>query len=334
MPAKLGLPWELHHVIVFMTLMKTVHLAALDLNLLVVLHVLLETRSTTVAAKRLGRTQSAVSHALRRLRGALGDPIFVRVGSTLAPTTFATSIADPVASVLEASAEIFRGPSRMLDPAGLETTFAIAGTDLFELAVLPRLVARLRKVAPGVDLDVRPAGEMAADARLEAREIDVAIGTRFDKASLSVIDLVTEDMVVVMRRGHPAARRPLTLDAYCRLDHLLVAPRGQPGSAIDRALAPLGRKRRVALRVPHFGAAVLTASQTDVVTTIPRSFARALRNVAGFVERELPSPLPSPTFPFQIAYARARAGEPALAWFAGEVADACRKGFGLPATPR
>jgi DNA-binding transcriptional LysR family regulator len=308
-----------------MDFMNTAHLASLDLNLLLVLHVLLGTRSTTEAAQKLGRTQSAVSHALRRLRDVLGDPLFVRTGGTLTPTTFAASLADAVASVLDASDEIFRGPKRALDPKRLEQTFSIGSTDLFGLTVLPHLVETLRTEAPGVNVDLRALGEEPMEAQLERREIDVAFGTRFKRAGLCVVEVGLEDMVVVMRRSAGAARRALTLDAYCGLDHILVAPRGQPGSAIDSALAPLGRSRRVVLRVPHFAAAVLVASRSDLVTTIPRSFARALRGIAAYGEVELP--LPSPVFPFQIAYARAREGEPALAWFASRVGAACGAAF-------
>lgn len=309
-----------------MTTMNAVHLASLDLNLLLVLHVLLGTRSTTAAARKLGRTQSAVSHALRRLRRALGDPLFVRAGGSLVPTTLATSLEGPVASVLEASERIFRGPPGAFDPARLEQTFSIRATDLFGLAVLPRLVTRLQKTAPGVDVELRAGGDASMEDQLERRELDVAFGARFRGGNLVIVEVGRQDMVVVLRKGHPAASRRLTLDTYCRLHHVVVAPRGEPGSAIDTALAPLGRRRRVVLRVPHFATGVLVASRSDLVTTLPRSFARALRGIATYLERELP--LPSPLFTFQVATARARESEPALAWFTGQVVAACREAFG------
>ena len=83
-----------------MTIMNRVHLASLDLNLLVVLRELLQTANTTVAARRLGRTQSAVSHALRRLRFVLKDPLFIRVAGTFRPTSFAESLEPAVSEIL------------------------------------------------------------------------------------------------------------------------------------------------------------------------------------------------------------------------------------------
>lgn len=66
--------------------MNAIELSGVDQNLLLVLAVLLEEASVTRAAARLGRTQSAVSHALDRLRTVLGDPLFVRSGRRLFPT--------------------------------------------------------------------------------------------------------------------------------------------------------------------------------------------------------------------------------------------------------
>lgn len=81
-------------------IMNITHLNTLDLNLLVVLHVVLEERSTTRAAARLGRTQSAVSHALKRLRDTPGDPILVRAGATMAPTPYAERLQAPLSDLL------------------------------------------------------------------------------------------------------------------------------------------------------------------------------------------------------------------------------------------
>ncbi len=303
--------------------MSTIHLSAFDLNLLVVLDALLATRSTTAAARRLGRTQSGVSHALARLREVLGDPLLVRSGTRLQPTTLALSLLRPLAEALGQVEGIFRGDQAPFDPSKLRRSFAVGATDVFGISVLPLLVAQITKAAPGVDIDVRAGGEQPLEQALERGEIDVAFGTKWKRTALATTDVGHEDMVVILRPGHPAARRKLTLDAYCALKHVVVAPRGLPGSAVDTVLGPLGRTRRVMLRVPHFAAAALVVSRSDLVCTLPRSFVRNLRTLARLVERELP--FKSPEFAFQVAVTRARADEPALAWFVGQVAEACRE---------
>jgi DNA-binding transcriptional LysR family regulator len=303
--------------------MNVAHLLAVDLNLLLVLDTLLATRSTTATAKKLGRTQSAISHSLARLRDSLGDDLFVRRGQRLEPTSHAESIAPRLRVLLEGADSIFSGPGELVDPAELRATFSIGATDVFGAAMLPRLVARLRKAAPKVDLEVRSSGETPLESMLERREIDAAFGLRFRSSALSITEVGSEDMVVVFRSGHPALGRKLTVDRYCALDHIVVAPRGQPGSPIDAALHALGRSRRVALRVPHFVSAVLAASQTDLVTTLPRSFVAALGRLAPIAIREVP--LESPRFTFQVAISKARVAEPAMAFLAGELVAACRE---------
>lgn len=303
--------------------MNVAHLSNIDLNLLVVLDAMLATRSTTAAARKLGRTQSAVSHALARLRDAFGDPLFVRSGVRLEPSTFALSLHDPLAQVLAGVTQIFGGEREVFDPGTLKRSFAIGASDVFGMAALPGIIARIRKLAPGVDLDVRAAVESSLDELLEKRTIDVAYGTRFKTSAVTTFDVGEEDLVLLMRRGHPASARRISLPVYCGLDHIVVAPRGQPGSAIDTVLNRLGRTRRVALRVPHFGTAVLVASRTDLVTALPRSFARALRGVGRLAPRELP--FESPRYAFQVAVARPRAFEPAIRWLASELAASIRQ---------
>jgi DNA-binding transcriptional LysR family regulator len=302
--------------------MNVAHLLGVDLNLLVVLDMLLATRSTTSAAKKLGRTQSAISHSLARLRESLGDELFVRRGTHLEATSYAEAVGPRVRLLLEGAEAIFAGPGSLIDPAELRATFTIGGTDVFGAAMLPRLVARLREVAPKVDIDVRSAIETPLESMLERREIDAAFGLRFRSSALTIAEVGSEDMVVVLREGHPVLRKKLTLDRYCALDHIVVAPRAQPGSPIDTALSALGRSRRVALRVPHFVPAVLTASQSDLVTTLPRSFVAALGRLAPFATRDVP--LESPRFTFQVAVSKARAAEPVMAFLAAELVGACR----------
>jgi DNA-binding transcriptional LysR family regulator len=306
-------------------IMSAVHLSSVDLNLLVVLDALLETRSTTLTAKRLGRTQPAMSHALRRLRAALEDPLFVRSGSALEPTSFALSLAAPLRRIITGAEAIFRGGRGAVEPGRLERTFRVGGSDVFGIAILPHLVQRLGRVAPRVDIDVRPSSDATLETQLERRQIDAAFGTRFRSAGVSATEVGTEDMVILLRKGHPALAKKLDIDVYCALDHVVVTPRGTPGSAMDSALDAIGRARRVALRVPHFSAAVLVVSRSDLITTLPRSFARAFRALVRFETRELP--VESPIYPFQIAVAKARAGEPEIAWLADELVNAARQGL-------
>ena len=78
--------------------------------------------------------------------------------------------------------------------------------------------------------------------------------------------------VCVMRKGHPLAARPISLDDYCAARHLLVSFSGRPFGFIDESLASLGRKRRVVLTVNQFFTAGRVVANSNVLTVLPRHF--------------------------------------------------------------
>ena len=293
--------------------MKAVHLASVDLNLLVVLRELLRARSTTIAARRLGRTQSAVSHALQRLRVLLDDDLFVRVGAGLRPTVAAEALAPAVADILGRAEALLSGSSSAFDPRSLARTFVLGTTDYAELLLLPSLLARLRVEAPQVDLVTVFLGDDIERA-IQARDVDLAIATRFRVVSGIVEEYIADqDMCVVVRNGHPATRGRLDAKTYASFDHALVTPRGLPGSAVDSALEALGLRRRVVLRLPHFVVAALVVAESDLVVTQPRSFAHHMAKRSPLAV--LPLPIAIAPFRFSIGYSAAVQADPAHAWF-------------------
>jgi DNA-binding transcriptional LysR family regulator len=298
------------------------HLARVDLNLLVVLDELLRSRSTTVAAKRLGRTQSAVSHSLARLRATFDDPLLLRAGSVLEPTASAERMQTPLREVLLRAAALVAGSSGAFDPARIERTFVVACADYAEVILMPRLLPVLRRQAPGVDVVTRYLGD-DFDRAVQAREVDLAYGTRFRALSGIVVQQVSnERLVALLRRGHPALGRRMTLRRYASLDHVLVAPRGLPGSAVDTALEPLGLSRRVVLRMPHFTAAAVVVSKTDLAVTLPEGLVREVATELGLVS--VPLPVAVPGFTFSIGYSSSFEDDAAHRWFRERVVEAAR----------
>src|SRR5579872_5225127 len=130
------------------------NIGALNLNLLPVLDALLTEGSVSRAGARLGLSQPAVSNALAQLRGLLGDPLLVRKSGGMAPTERALEIAGPLRAALLALAQGLEPPAAF-DPATAERHFTIMTNDFVAFALLPRLLARLEREAPGVNLQVR-----------------------------------------------------------------------------------------------------------------------------------------------------------------------------------
>ncbi len=251
-------------------------LLGFDLNLLVTLEALLETRSVTATARRLGRSQPAVSSALARLRDALGDPLLVRSGRQMLATPHAESLRAPLRRALAAVGDVVSPPGGF-DPETSSCTFRIVSTDYGQLTVLPRLVARVAATAPGVDIYVSALGPRSVADLLAEPEIDLAIWVGRESAlpqHLYRQPLCADPFVCVVRADHPSIGDALTLDAYLSHPHVLVSPRGDARGVVDEALEPRGLRRRVALVLPHFLTAPWSLLTTDYVWTAPLSVAR------------------------------------------------------------
>ncbi|MBA2543705.1 MAG: LysR family transcriptional regulator [Deltaproteobacteria bacterium] len=285
-------------------------LAGIDLNLLTSLDAVLETQNLTVAAKRLGLTQPAVSHALKRLRELLGDPLLVRTKRGMQPTPRALELRPAVRVALAAAAAVLQA-APAFDPAVSQRTFAISLPDQAAFQILPAL-ANLLVDAPGIRIDVRPAQNDRTTEAL-ASDLDLAIGVYRD-APAGVRDdvLWKEDFACVVRRGSPAARGPWDLARYLSLRHLLIAPRGVPGSPLDDQLARKGHTRTIAMMVPHFLVAPHVVAATDLVWTAPARLAKAFAEQIPLTIRDVPFALEGFTITMRWHVRLDR--DPGLAW--------------------
>lgn len=295
----------------------------LDLNLLRVFDAVMAERSLTRAAHKLALTQPAVSNALRRLRETLGDELVRRTGSGMEPTPRAQALW-PVVRTLLAQLEAALAPEAFV-PAEASNTFVLAMADATSAALMPRMVALLANEAPDVSIRVLPLSTRDPRSLLDDEVVDLAIG--YFPAVLT--DLTAQrqagnavsyahqrvydgEYVCLMRKNHPLADAPLTLDAYCAARHLLVSFSGRPYGFTDEALAALGRERRIVLTVNQFFTAGLVVASSDLLTVLPLHFF----GVTG-LEGELvwrPLPLSLPTVHVDALWHVRRAGGAAQQW--------------------
>ncbi len=290
-------------------------LAAVDLNLLVALDLLLETRSVREAARRAHVTPSAMSHSLARLRSLLGDELLVRAGQRLVPTPRAEALAAPVRALL-VDAERLLAPPGGFDPASLRRAFRVACTDHVSTVLLRVAERRYRAEAPGVDLHEHPIAPDSLE-QLRAGTIDVAIGVFPDAPpEVRTRPLFTDGFVTVARPDHPRVRGPgLDLDAFLAEGHLLVAPRGTPSGTIDELLAAQGLKRRVARTVPSFLSALWHASESDLLLTVSRRLVAAV--APRLPLQAFATPLPVSDYTLVLAWHPRRDAAPDDAWLRG-----------------
>jgi DNA-binding transcriptional LysR family regulator len=312
--------------------MPDIHFQSLDLNLLRLFDALAEERSVTRVGARLGLTQSAVSHALNRLRHALQDELFVRGPDGMRPTTRAQEMApmlrqglDQLQTALEPAAFV---------PAETQRRFSVAAGAYICTVLMPGVVGRLRAEAPSAELRLLRLGPTLADDLLSAR-IDLAVGgfgrsgDRFARETL-----FTERMVWALRADHPAANRPnLAFATLVELTHVMIAS-GEPGQAgegrthengldrrviwddgdaLDAAMAAAGRRRMIGLTVQDAQSALAIVSRSDMVANAPRRLARSLAGQYGL--KLFDPPYESPMTLIDAIWRRDAAESPPLDWF-------------------
>lgn len=286
------------------------HVMDFDLNLLKALDALLEARSVTRAAKLLSLSQPATSHALGRLREALGDPLLVRVGAAQVLTDRAEQLKEPVKETLRRASAVLLSPEDV-SPAKLVRSFTVNLADYTELAILPSLTERLSREAPGVSITCRP---HFSDPMEGLAQSDLWLGVNPpDQPGLMVQRLLSDSYLCVVRKGHPFARRKVSLSAFLGLRHVQIAPGGMPGGPLDDLLASRGLSRTVAVRVPHFLVAPLLVARSDLVLTAPRRLVETFAELAGLHVFEPPVRIPS--FTIQQAWLAKHQADPAHRYF-------------------
>ncbi len=252
-----------------MIVMKQVHLANVDLNLLVVFDALITERHATRAAERIGLTQPAVSHALNRLRGLFGDPLFVRSPRGMVPTPAALEAAPAVRSILEQIENVLHG-RQPFDTARSTRQFTIGLSDYAAVVMLPLLTARLNHEAPEVSLVVRNTNSSTGLSMLEDGSVELIAGV-FPSPPPHMQEelLYEEDFICAMHSDRAVHEVPLGLGDYLSRNHLQVSTRGNPHGYADAALAKQGLKRNVTITVEHFLMAPLLADTSRLVATEP-----------------------------------------------------------------
>jgi DNA-binding transcriptional LysR family regulator len=250
------------------------NLNSLDLNLLVALDALLKEASVSRAAMRVGLSQPAASHALQRLRDVLGDPLLVRVGAKMELTPRAQALRGPLAQTLDQVRGLFLPDE--FDAGRSERHFRLMMPDLAVELLMPPLMEKVTKQAPGVTIDVVPWRGPAIFTAEFARTIDLVISIGDAFKGFHRQRLYTDSDALAVRRGHPVGAKLKKREAFHGARHVAVVIRGQNEDLIDRWLHTKGIERRIALVVPGYIEALHVVARTDLVAFVPRRLIAAL----------------------------------------------------------
>ncbi|MBC7608947.1 MAG: LysR family transcriptional regulator [Polaromonas sp.] len=316
--------------------MTPINFRTLDLNLLRVFDEVMAERSLTRAARNLSLTQPAVSNALRRLREALGDELVRRSGQGMAPTPRALALWPTVRDAL-AQLQQTLSPSQF-EPLQANSTFVLAMADATAAELMPGLIDILEHEAPGVAMRVVPLSTRDPRRLLDEESCDLAVGhfpalladltaraQSGEAVAFSHQRLYDGEYVCVMRKDHPLASGPLSLNRFCAARHMLVSFSGRPFGFIDESLASLGRKRQVVLTVNQFFTAGRVVANSNLLTVLPRHFV----GVTGIEDQLELRPLPFDVSPVHVdAVWHRRSGQlSAHIWLRQAVLRAAEKAF-------
>jgi LysR family transcriptional activator of mexEF-oprN operon len=303
-------------------------LRRLDVTLLLVFEETMASGKLAAAASRLGLTQSAISHALGRLRDIFGDELFVRLPHGVRPTARAEALRAPLAEATRLLAASIQPAT--FDPATSDRVFRIAAQDYTTAMFAAELTSEAerapeeRSSGPRFIFRALVRGE-ALDA-LRAADVDLALGLIAPRGEgFQAERLFDDDYRVVARADHPTLSLGMTLTRFRSTGHVLVAPGGTLEGIVDRALATMGHARRVVLSVPYFLAALAAVARTDLIATLPRRIAE--RYAADFGLTTFAPPLPIRRFAVSMVWTRRAGADPGHAWLRQQIkhiADAAR----------
>jgi DNA-binding transcriptional LysR family regulator len=294
-----------------MFVIHTVNLSAVDLNLLVALDALISEAHVGRAARRIGLSQPAASHALNRLRELLADPLLVRVGSRMELTPRAIGLRDPLAEALHRVQKLLVSDS--FDPATSSRSFSVMMHDHIAHLIVPALVKRIRAEAPGVKLQILPWQSPASMKPERFRSIDLLIScTTNEIPGLEREILFTDTEVTVVRSGHPAAARMRHLKTFLKCGHVAVIGRGVTEDPVDAWLRQEGLTRHVVLCVPSYSQALQTVAQSELVAFVPRCLAESLANSLSLIL--LPPPIDPEEYDEYLFHPRRTGQDPAGIW--------------------
>lgn len=264
------------------------NLRTLDLNLLVVFDTLMREGSVSRTADRIGMSQPAGSHALRRLRAYFHDPLFIRVGTGMQPTPKALEIAPAVRNALsQIDSVLDHGEAFRPDEA--RRTFSIGMSDYSGFVLLPRLLRMFHEQSPHSILRIRTINQETGPGLLDRAEIDLAVGILVKTSDAHRhAKLFRERWVAISWQDGPYADVQFTAETYAAAPHLNVSTHGATTHHLDGAFVDRGLKRHVVASISHFLLAPQVIEGSTLVATVAERLAKQYALAHRLVVKELP----------------------------------------------
>ncbi len=296
--------------------MNLSQLRKIDFTLLLIFQAVMKHRQLTAAAEELDLTQSALSHALKRLRGVVGQDLFVRRQLGMEPTEAARRLIGPVDDILQTASQAL-SPEPPFDPLTSRRQFRVAANELATILFASALADALAAHAPAATVSFLSLDRETTRTMLEDQEIDLAVSSATAAPErITATPFLYTGYSAVARKGGPL-RKKLNLKKYLGADHVRVSPDGDPFGAVEHALADGGHVRHVAVDVPDYATALRIAAETDCVATVPTAIAATLAKPMGL--RAYPTPVDIRPITLSLLRHERRAKDDGVDWLVGEI---------------
>jgi DNA-binding transcriptional LysR family regulator len=290
----------------------------IDLKLLAVIGELHRTRSVSQAAERLELSQSTISMSLAKLRKHFNDPLFVRTSAGMEPTPYAAELICMLQKA-ESLLQTALGHHVVFEPESSVRVFRLQSTDIAQVTLLPKLMQRLKAVAPAIGIHL---GRISPDTPklLESGELDLAVGFIPPMgAGFCQQRLFRERFVCAVRKDHPRIDRSLSIKQFESESHLAITTSGTGHGIVEKTLEAKKIRRIVGLTVPSFLGIASVIASSDYIVTLPEQLGRHLAS-AGAIKV---LPLPVEMAPYYIVqhWHERYSQDPASRWLRTVMAD-------------
>jgi DNA-binding transcriptional LysR family regulator len=253
------------------------NLRSIDLNLLVVFNAIIAEGNLTRAAEKIGMSQSAMCHALARLRTAMDHELFIRTAKGVEPTPAATQIADAVRTSLNLITETLDS-TKAFNYADSHRKFRLALSDYGEMLILPKILQTLGKEAPNIEIEVAAPTNPFLREEFLSGKIDFVIShASIESDRVHSEEALSDSMVCVVRKGHPRARKKMfSLDEYLALEHVQLNLSHDEFSLIDDYLRERNYHRRRIHKASLYSMHALpwVINSSNLVGTVPLSLGK------------------------------------------------------------
>ncbi len=296
-----------------------------DLNLLNVFRLMIEMRSVSKVANKVGVSQSALSHTLKKLRAQFEDPLFHKTASGMEPSQRALEIYQAIKDPLESLTSALQ-VVQAFEPKQSEHTFVLGTSDYFEKLLLTPIVQYLSTEAPSIKLRCVNYDDLQLNKELI--NVDLVFGSyKNPPENLYKQTLWQDKFVTVVVKDHSRIiKDKITLKQFINEKHILISPTGSGTSLVDNELAKLGLKRNIALTSRIFNTPVEIIENSEMITTMPERLAK--HSAKQEKVRFLQPPISMQSFDMNMLWGPLKHKDPAHQWLRQIILAIAKKTFG------